>query len=276
MTRQQRRAREKADQDTLRRSGLPLQRDMTLLFAQTRVLLRILKNTASPARAAEAARHNLETLERSIRYHTDPAPLECRKGCSFCCHNMVAATAPEIFLLARHLKALRPADFQAALARIQAVDAAGRDLPPLQRYRDHIGCGLLVDGLCSAYEARPTPCRTMVSASVAACEASWRGEPARIPVPQSFGHLKSSYSFSLIAALRGAGLDTGIYELNHALRIALETDDAEARWLAGEDVFAGVQRDMASGAVQPQTELFLSVLAAGAAGEPLPANPWIG
>lgn len=271
MTRQQRRTKEKAEQAVLRKSGLPPQRDFGLLFSHTRALLGLLRE-AGPA---DAARHHLEALERSIRHHTDPKPLECRKGCSFCCHNMVGATAPEIFLLARHVKAKRPADYAAALARIVAADEAGRGAAHIERYTGHIACGLLEDGLCGAYEARPNPCRTMVSASVAACEASWKGEPARIPVPQAFGQIKGGYTFTLLAALRAAGLDTAVYELNHALRLALETDRAEERWRAGEDIFAAVFRDSSAGPAQQQTDLFLSVLAAGATGAPLPANPWL-
>ena len=45
-------------------------------------------------------------------------------------------------------------------------------------------------------------------------------------------------SDSLVRA--AADLCADSYELNHALCVALETHDAEARWLKGEDVFAGV------------------------------------
>jgi len=41
--------------------------------------------------------------------------------------------------------------------------------------------------------------------------------------------------------MRDAGLAWGNYELNQALTMALNDPSLEARWLAGEDVFAAAQ-----------------------------------
>lgn len=276
MSRAETRKQEKAAQAALRRAGLPPDRDFSLLFAHTGNLRRILAQCPNAARAQEAARHHLDALNRSLRHLAGAFPLECAKGCSYCCHNMVTASAPEIFLLARHFGKAGPLRLHETLEKLTAADEAGRDLDPRQRYLAHIACGLLDEnGLCSAYEARPNVCRTMVSASVAACRASFAGEPAQIPVPKPYGALRTGYSYTLLAALRAEGLDDRLYELNHALRIALETADAERRWLAGEDVFAGVRHERVDAGEQPQTALFLAVLAAGAENSPLPANPWI-
>ncbi|MCH2395491.1 YkgJ family cysteine cluster protein [Oceanibaculum sp.] len=276
MSRADTRKQEKAVQAALRRGGLPPERDFALLFAHTSNLRRILGQGSNAARAQDAARHHLDALNRSLRQQAGAFSLECTKGCSYCCHNMVTASAPEIFLLARHFRKAAPAHLQKALEKLRAADEAGRDLDPRQRYLAHIGCGLLDEnGLCTAYEARPNVCRTMVSASVAACRASFDGEPAQIPVPKPYGALRTAYSYTLLAALRAEGLDDRLYELNQALRTALETENAERRWLSGEDIFAGIQHERIDADCQPEAVLFLSVLAAGAEDGPLPANPWI-
>jgi hypothetical protein len=44
----------------------------------------------------------------------------------------------------------------------------------------------------------------------------------------------------LLAALKASGRPVRLYELAAAVRNALEADDAEARWLAGEDIFSSV------------------------------------
>lgn len=276
MSRAQRKKQEKAAQAALRRTGLPVDRDFSLLFAHTGNLRRILAQRPNAARAQEAARHHLDALNRSLRQQAGTAAIECSKGCSYCCHNMVTASAPEIFLLARHFRKGDPSRLRDILEKLKAADLAGRDLDPRQRYLAHIACGLLDEnGLCGAYEARPNVCRTMVSASVAACRASFAGEPAQIPMPKAYGALRTAYSYTLLAALRAEGLDDRLYELNQALCIALETENAEGRWLSGEDIFAGVRHERVDAGEQPQTALFLSVLAAGAEASPLPANPWI-
>lgn len=276
MPRAEARKQERAAQATLRRAGLSPERDFSLLFAHTANLRHILGQRSNAARAQDAARHHLDALNRSLRQQAGAFTLECTKGCSYCCHNMVTASAPEIFLLARHFRKAAPARLQEVLEKLRATDEAGRDLDPRQRYLAHIGCGLLgKNGLCGAYEARPNVCRTMVSASVMACRASFAGEPVRIPVPKPYGALRTAYSYTLLAALRAEGLDDRLYELNQALRTVLETENAERRWLSGEDIFAGIRHERLDPEEQPEAALFLSVLAAGAENSPLPANPWI-
>jgi hypothetical protein len=58
--------------------------------------------------------------------------------------------------------------------------------------------------------------------------------------------------------------------LNHALLVALETPNAEARWLAGEDVFKDVDRDDTM--EESLKKKVCDRLIAGAFGKELP--PW--
>jgi len=48
----------------------------------------------------------------------------------------------------------------------------------------------------------------------------------------------------MMAALRLAGKNVAVYEMNAAVSRVLETPDAEARWLAGDDVFEGLAQDL--------------------------------
>ena len=48
----------------------------------------------------------------------------------------------------------------------------------------------------------------------------------------------------LLGALAAAGLPTDAFELAAALDVALADPLAEQRWLAGEDVFARLPRDL--------------------------------
>ncbi len=59
-------------------------------------------------------------------------------------------------------------------------------------------------------------------------------------VPNEDRHEKTvaeGIEIGLIQALKSAGLDSNIYELNSALAKALETPDAADRWARGEKVF---------------------------------------
>ena len=53
------------------------------------------------------------------------------------------------------------------------------------------------------------------------------------------GDLKNA-QIAFLAALQSAALPIASYELSLALGVALSTPDAETRWLAGENIFAGL------------------------------------
>jgi hypothetical protein len=62
-------------------------------------------------------------------------------------------------------------------------------------------------------------------------------------MPAFFNVQRVGYLMALRGAFLHAGLRLESYELNEALVVAIETEDAERRWLAGENIFAGVQQD---------------------------------
>ena len=58
----------------------------------------------------------------------------------------------------------------------------------------------------------------------------------------------------MAAGLRHESLPYHAYEFNAALTRALDTDNAEQRWLAGEDIFAGINPDPADVFAHPQAQ----------------------
>jgi hypothetical protein len=91
-------------------------------------------------------------------------------------------------------------------------------------------------------------CRMAVSQSAEACARAFApgAGPMPIPIPEYYPTLRHGYSIALAGALRRAGFPAWSYEFNAAMRTALAVPDAEAAWLAGEDLFADVPRDPGS------------------------------
>jgi len=157
--------------------------------------------------------------------------VDCAKGCAHCCTAYVSTTLPEVFHLAQAVR-----NNLAAVARVNNTAATYRgsgvsDLP----------CPILDNKICTAYPNRPGVCRTVMSVSVATCERiilHGSGEP--FATPAKLADVRA-YSFIMLrAALTLAGLPSNNYELSQALEVALTQDNAEARWLAGEPLFAAV------------------------------------
>jgi hypothetical protein len=168
------------------------------------------------------------------------AEVECRKGCAFCCHLNVTATALE----ALHIAALLRMGGRADLERsVSAASEALSGLDASARLARKSACPLLVQGACSIYLARPIACRTLLSLSARACERHFIGanetaEPTpSLVTPRVIG---SAFLTGEMAAMQDLGLAGHLVELTAALGLLLRDPTALARWLAGEDVFAAV------------------------------------
>jgi Fe-S-cluster containining protein len=193
--------------------------------------------------------------------------LACRRGCSYCCHGYVSATAPQIFAAAEAIRA-NALSFEAACARIQdtAMRVGGLDWRARIALREP--CPLLAEGACSIYAERPLACRGYVSLSVAACKRAYEELTDEVVIPPVYASVRSALESALRAALRACALPALSYELTGALAKALESPDAEARWLAGEAVFDAASADRSAGAAaEVQREVMLDTLIACARGE---------
>jgi Fe-S-cluster containining protein len=216
--------------------GISLDDWKTLVFL-ARQLIKILGDKGNEFRAGDSAKEAQTAFDRTVA-HDAPA-IACSKGCSHCCRNFVSASPPDIFHVARYIRDNHEADFAAAFNRICAAEDNTRNVSQDVRYKEHQPCALLIDGACSVYEARPMACRGWASMDVRPCE-NWEDD---IPVPEVFRESRPAIDHVLRAALKHHKRDKRSYELNHAVRIALEDSDSERRWLDGEDIFKDVLVD---------------------------------
>lgn len=245
-TRQQRRreVREKVKAGRqLLAKGLPLQPNAAEIVAVAMVVKSKLEEAGNGRRASEAAELAQTLVDTSIAAR--PPTLQkiaCTKGCAYCCHTLVAVTAPEAFRLANAVRAGLAAGMSA-----ETVVERGRPLvgmAPNDRIGRKLPCPLLVDGTCSVYRHRPLVCRQATSLDLAACidEFEGRNLDARVPISGAYRQHSSNAHITLLAALKAVGLMIEPLELASALAVALADPDAETRWLAGEDVFRDVPR----------------------------------
>src|SRR4051812_35506350 len=118
MRRQERRLKLKQSVEAVSRAGMDLNAggadQSWAVIAATRILLDILEGR-SASRAGIAARRAHEFFEVSLKRNPSKFGVACVKGCAFCCHVSVTATAPEIFLVAGTLREKHRADFDALL-----------------------------------------------------------------------------------------------------------------------------------------------------------------
>ena len=239
--RQQRR---KTRRDAVDRARKLLSRGLGPEFAEDEavglglILHERLTDTSRPRRGAEAAEIAESLLDKSLVVDAKSHVLGCRKGCSFCCVSLVTCTAPEIFRVAHWL-----ADNKAGAAapiEIAAVEAEAKrrnDLVATERFFSRTPCPLLVSEACGVYPVRPIPCRALLSLSSEACRLALEEDKGEVPVVATAMRKGEMVRMVLLAAVNVAGLNDRGIELNAGVAAVLRQPDAEARWLAGENVF---------------------------------------
>jgi len=164
-------------------------------------------------------------------------PIACGKGCSHCCNIWVSVSALEALALAK-LARSRGDDI---IARVSAANDFTQQFSHENRNAHPHPCAFLEDNICSIYEERPASCRQAASESADICARSIINVTHEdVPTPLPYLVSRTLYGIATVCALREAGLDHKSYEMNAAVVRALDVENAEARWWAGEDIFSGV------------------------------------
>ncbi|HEX6979617.1 MAG TPA: YkgJ family cysteine cluster protein [Alphaproteobacteria bacterium] len=204
---------------------------------------------------AQAAQAHADQVWAAVRPCVDvagAAPLVCRSGCSWCCHQLVAVLPAEVIAIVRYVERTFAPDARAVLMRrLSALDARARGLSPLERARLKQPCAFLVDGACSIHAARPLRCRGVHSRDADHCRwafehpdeaaASRRTRARPGPYAVESAEIAHAALTGLARACRETGLDHDMLELNAAARIALNVPDAELYALNADPIFAAAE-----------------------------------
>lgn len=182
-----------------------------------------------------------QSFDVNVEHQTVGLPaLDCGRGCATCCTLRVTATAPEVFMLARFIRAVTPGLRKHGIdlrAQIEAAHTVTGGLSESERISARERCPFIAQGVCVIYQVRPLACRGLASYDRKACAQAAAGKIDQIPYSEPHMRVRSLVQNALQSALRDADLAWGSYELNQALLLALDDDTLENRWMRGEDVF---------------------------------------
>ncbi|MEO6788452.1 MAG: hypothetical protein ABI318_20195 [Chthoniobacteraceae bacterium] len=153
---------------------------------------------------------------------------------------MVGVTAPEVLQIADYIRKNKPPGEQKRIhdmaventrkLTFHAAATAELHPPPCPlQGKDHV---------CSVYANRPLRCRPLHLLAIAKTAGLGVAKAAGPEGGSAHGQtVAEGIETGLTQALKSAGVDAGVYELNSALATALETPDAAERWAKGEKVF---------------------------------------
>ncbi|MBG0812094.1 hypothetical protein IY145_22385 [Methylosinus sp. H3A] len=180
-----------------------------------------------------------DSFEGNLAIQTEGAPaIACAGDCPACCVLRVVATAPEVFLVARFVTANQRALAQRGVdlpGRIAAINAFANGCSESARMSLRQPCPYIEAGLCLLYRLRPLACRGHASYDKNACLAATAGADADTSISTPHLVVRSLVQNALMSSLRSAGLSWRLYELNGAVALALNSAEAEKRWIEGDD-----------------------------------------
>ena len=155
---------------------------------------------------------------------------------------LIGVTAPEALAIAAHIRKHKSRAEQERIYELAVVNAKriasrapGDPTPP--------PCALQgADHVCCTFALRPLRCRPLHARSIAETFSQRKAttpqpQPGAPEAPRHEEIVAQGIEDGMKRALKSAGLDAKMYELNSALATALGIPDAAERWARGEDVF---------------------------------------
>lgn len=169
--------------------------------------------------------------------------VDCKSGCSYCCHYRVIASAAEILTIAGFIHKLALNEQTQVVKRLRANASATAGLSAQQHESTNVECALLQDNKCLAYDVRPFACRRHHSMNVAACKETFDDPQSPAQNIQSVERLAVAAGVinAHAAGSVRAGLDSNMYELGAALFAAMTDASSGARWKRGKVAFPSVR-----------------------------------
>ncbi|HEY5760864.1 MAG TPA: YkgJ family cysteine cluster protein, partial [Steroidobacter sp.] len=182
----------------------------------------------------EAYENSRQRHDARIASAPDLSTLACRAGCTWCCHFSVDVRAVEVFSILDFVVRSLPADEKSRIySEVRANSAALKGMDEMERMRRNVKCPFLSAGRCSIYEARPQTCRNYHATDVAGCQQSFE-DPDNLEIDPEFAPMVfqagGAHVDAFTRAMREAGYDTNVYEMNTALDTALSELDARKRF----------------------------------------------
>lgn len=176
------------------------------------------------------------------------AEVDCKRGCSMCCHYHVMVSATEALALAQRAKDMPPEQLDRVTLRLEDNVTRTATMTRSQHISTNVPCAFLESDECTIYEDRPLACRKHHSKQVEICQRTFADPGHDANHEQDLAWIFSAEAVIQAndAASKRAGFDATRYEMSAAVLAALKSTSAsQRRWRDGKLAFPNV-RDKSS------------------------------
>ena len=163
----------------------------------------------------------------------DGRPAECKKGCSWCCHQVVYAVTHEILYLHDHLqKNFKEEIRNRILARARENVLLTRQKSKKEELQVSTPCPFLESGSCMVYGVRPMACRIYLSSSESACKNE-QGIPELFEFPLRAGRMLNE---GFVAYLKQIGFQVSEDPLDQGYSTLVTLGQTMEGWIESHSI----------------------------------------
>jgi len=110
----------------------------------------------------------------ALRTHQEGNPIQCEKGCSWCCYQPVYMTTQEAILIYEFIhQAFDDNQRAKILSNAQSKYKLTKGLEEEKKQKIKFACPFLSEGSCSIYSVRPMACRIYLSSDKNSCKRKY-------------------------------------------------------------------------------------------------------
>jgi hypothetical protein len=185
-----------------------------------------------------------EAMTKRLRQPESPSTA-CKKGCHWCCHQLILVSPPEAFRIIHFMKDSFSKEIQHQITN--ALQKRHRKISGLtyqQYYKSRLPCAFQDNYNCIIYPVRPLVCAGFSSYDVADCKSGRKDglKPNSIEQEEIQMIIYRAVHAGLFDGLKKAfpSHNFSPLELTSAVIAALRSK-SESSWLSGKDVFEGAR-----------------------------------
>ena len=176
-------------------------------------------------------------LEALLQRSTNEGkPVECKKGCAWCCHQEVFAVTHEFLFIQDHLNhGFTRNQKDHILDKAKEKTLLTLQKPLEEQLQVRAPCPFLEEDSCAIYEARPMACRIYLSSSAAACRKEYDdpGNQERIPDLFEFPfHAGRMLNEGFVAYLKQIGMTSTEMPVEQGYSSLVTLEQTLETWIA--------------------------------------------
>ncbi len=169
------------------------------------------------------------------RVHREKRPIQCEKGCNWCCFQPVYITTQEAILIYEFMsQSLSPEIQRMIKTNVHSKFKKTKGLTEEKKQTIRHACPFLIEGNCSVYPVRPMACRIYLSSNVSSCKWKYDHPTEHEVIPALYDFMLRAGRYmneGFVGYLKGNGRKMDEHTVEEFMTILFKDPGFAEKWL---------------------------------------------